>query len=184
GALVLDVDPNCDTGLLNVKDGGTGFSYNGFAPDTTTASLVITYPIDNTGGTAQKTATFIPFAFPLTVSGIYSIVGTVTQTYVFTDSTTSVKAAYYYQNTFDVNCGYTICKALCDYEKLVAQVQNCSIKNPNEALQQLKTLILVLSTLGKVAWFKNCGKKFGDVLLQLQRIAGFACDCDCAPQGI
>jgi hypothetical protein len=183
GGLLLDVNPNCDTGMLEVQDGGTGFSYNGVAPTTTDASLVITYPIDTTGTTAQVTATFIPFTFPLTVSGIYSIVGTVNQTYQLTE-TTSVKAAYYYQNTFDVNCGYTICNALCDYEKLVTDVQSCSIKNPNEAYQQLKTLILVIAYLGKIAWFKNCGKKFGDVLEQLRLIAGFSCNCDCAPQGI
>lgn len=183
GGLKLNVVENCDQGMLEVSDGGTGFSYNGESPSVTEASLVITYPIDSTGTTAQSTATFIPFVFPLTIAGIYSITGTVTQTYQFTP-TTSVKAAYYYQKTFDINCGYTLCKALCDYEKLEADVESCSIKNPNEALQQLKTFIRVIGYLGKIAWFKQCGKNFGDVLEKLRLIAGFNCNCDCNPQGI
>lgn len=183
GGLNLNVDPNCDKGLLIVQDGGTGFAYNGVSPSETVAALTVTYPIDTTGTVAQSTATFIPFTFPLTLAGFYTIQGTVTQTYQLT-STTSVKAAYYYQKTFDVQCGYTLCKALCDYEKLEASVTACSTKNPNEAMQQFRTLLLVVTYLGKIAWFKQCGKNFGNILEKLGQIAGFACNCECAPQGI
>ena len=183
GGLNLDVDPNCDLGMLIVQDNGTGFTYNGITPSATETALTVTYPIDTTGTVSQQTATFIPFTFPLTIAGVYSIQGTVIQTYPLTDTTT-VKAAYYYQNTFDVQCGYTLCKALCDYEKLVADVTSCSPVNPNQATQQLRTLVLVIAELGKIAWFKRCGKNFGDILERLRKIGGFQCNCDCAPQGI
>lgn len=183
GGLNLSVNPDCDTGLMIVQDGGTGFSYNGVTPSETETALIITYPIDTTGTTAQQTATFIPFTFPLTVSGIYAIQGTVNQTYQLTE-TTSVKAGYYYQNSFDVQCGYSLCKALCDFEKLWDEVKSCSPANPNLLFQKLKTFLLILGLLVKVQAFKNCGKKFGDLLEQFRIIGGFACNCECAPQGI
>lgn len=183
GGLLLNVDPNCEQGQLIVQDGGTGFSYNGFSPSATEAALTITYPLDATGVTAQQTATFIPFKFPLTVAGIYSIQGTVTQTYQLT-STTSVKAAYYYQNTFDVQCAYSLCKALCDYEKLIEDIKNCSTGNPNQFNAKMRIFMLITGLLVKSIAFKNCGKKFGDLLEQFRIIGGFSCECDCAPIGI
>lgn len=181
GGLDLVVDFNCDTANLFVSN-STSFSYKGITPSETETALVVTFPADNTGTINTQTAPFVPFMLPFSLSGTYTISGQITQTYQITD-TTCVIAGYKYSKTFEVSCGFTLCKAYCEYHKLLEEVQNCTKITP-ETDKKEKQLILIGALLLEATVFKYCGTKLGNTLEKIRQIGNFNCDCDCNPQGI
>jgi hypothetical protein len=181
GALDLVVDFNCDTANLFVSN-NTSFSYKGINPSETETAIVVTFPADSTGAIATQTAPFLPFMLPFSLTGTYSISGQITQTYQITD-TTCVIAGYKYSKSFEVSCGFTLCKAFCEYNKLKDEVKNC-VKSTPESISKEKQLVLITALLMEAVAFKYCGQKLGNILEEIRTIGGFNCDCDCNPQGI
>lgn len=183
GGLDILADFNCNTGVLLVED-GTAFMYNGFAPDTTETTVTVTYPVDPTGTPSYQTATFMPFTLPISLSGLYSITAQVIQTYQYT-ATTCVIVAYKFQKAYDIQCGYTLCKARCDFDRLFKEVKDCTSVSPAETAAKQKQLILITALLAKAESFDNCsGADITNILDEIREIGGFDCDCDCTPAAL
>lgn len=185
GGMQLLSDFDCDTNTLLVED-GTGYVYNGVAATETDTDVTVTYPVDPTGTPSYQTSTFMPFTLPISLSGVYSISAQVIQTYQYTE-TTSVKVAYKYQKSTDVQCGFTLCKALCEYERLASDIKNCVFKSVAETQEKQKQYLLISGLLVKILSFgKVCGKSFNTatILEEIREIGGFDCNCDCTPAAI
>lgn len=185
GGMQLLSDFDCDTNTLLVED-GTGYVYNGVVATETDTDVTVTYPVDPTGTPSYQTSTFMPFTLPISLSGVYSISAQVIQTYQYTE-TTSVKVAYKYQKSTDVQCGFTLCKALCEYEKLANDIKNCVFKSVAETNEKQRQFLLISGLLVKIYSFgKNCGKTFNvaTILEEIREIGNFTCDCDCTPAAI
>lgn len=183
GGLDILADFNCNTGVLLVED-GTAFTYNGYVPDTTETTVTVTYPVDPTGTPSYQTATFMPFTLPISLSGLYSITAQVIQTYQYTP-TTCVNVAYKFQKAYDIQCGYTLCKARCDFDRLFKEVKDCTSVSPAETAAKQKQLILITALLSKAESFSNCsGADISGILDEIREIGDFDCDCDCTPAAI
>ena len=185
GVASVDVQVKCDMGRVFFQN-TTNISYQGLNGTMDASTLKMLYPLDETN-TLPKPFSIDYFStalVPITYSSDnYQFVTQQYYTYELSPGT-SVKIRYQLQKRFPVYCNVNLLPLVCEYQKLIDELETGNCTNSAEASQKL---MLINSKMALVTIGINqplTGIDVPYVIKQIEAIGGFECNCCSASSGI
>lgn len=185
GLAETDVSVKCEQGRVFFRN-QTNVSYKGVKGTMTQSALKVFYPVDetNTQPPPFQITNFSTALVPISYSSEnYQFV---TEQYYLYDmgGGVFVKIRYQQKATFAVYCNIDLYPLICEYKRLLNQLETGNCVDAQEANQ---TLLIVNSKMSLVFMGMMqplLGIKVPDVIKEIEAIGGFECNCCSAPTGI
>lgn len=185
GLASVDVQVKCEMGRVFFQN-TTNINYKGQNGVMNASTLRVQYPMDETQTIPDPFAItdFSSALVPITYSSPnYQFVTQQFYTYDLGQGT-YVKIRYQVQKTFAVYCNINLLPLVCEYQKLIQQLEMGNCVNAEEANQKLMLINskMALVLIGMEQPLTGVDVPF--LIKEIERIGGFECDCCNAPSGI
>lgn len=171
---------DCNKAKLYVED-KTNYSYKGVTGSSVSKSIILDYPIDDTGTRPDpfelenfnNAIIDIPYSGRNFVLYVNSIMN-----HVFSNGAT-VRVKYKLTKSLDILCNIDLCPLICSYQKLLDEVENGTCANGNVKEQREKlTIINGLMAQALIAKMQpDCGIDLEATVEKIKEIGGFTCNC-------
>jgi hypothetical protein len=180
GQATVSMLSKCQTAQLYVQD-NTNYMYVGNSGLMVAKNFTVDYPLDSTGSRPSP-FTLSDFANALVPTPIsspgYTLYVNSTYEYPFSSGIT-VKVKYLLSKEFSVNCGIDLCPLVCEYEKLIHEVESGQCSNGN--YQEKKDLLAVITPKMALALIAlqqpACGIDLPALICEIKKLGSFDCDC-------
>lgn len=168
---IIDVSVDCLRGAILVTD-ATPYVVSGVKAQLDYDYKLVWPTLD--GANYEETGSFVPVEFSGNIyTGGYTLDLSVVATWDI-DGISIVKC-FDSTKSFDVNCRFNICPALCEIDKLVDKISSgCAQEEKVEAQETLATLS---SYMLAYQAYLECGKDPGSIIEKIEALIGISC-CD------
>lgn len=185
GLATTDVQIKCEMARVLFQN-QTNVSYKGQSGVLNSSYLKVIYPLDETQNIPAPfelngfSTALVPISYS---SNNYQFL---TQQYYTYDlgGGSFVKIRYQQQKTFAVYCNINLYPLICEYNKLIEELENGSCVNSQEASQKLMVINskMAMVFIGMIQ--PLTGVDVPALIKEIEFIGGFSCDCCSAPTGI
>lgn len=185
GKATTDVKVRCQDARVFFQD-QTNASYKGIEGQRVSSILKVSYPIDETGYMPDPFSinNFSSALVPITYSSDnYQYQSSVIYEYDFGDNV-FVRIKYLDTSRFSVWCNIDLSPLVCEYAKLIEDVERGNCADVQDANQKLLLINPKLQMAMMGIMQPLTGIDVPKLIEEIKEIGGFECDCCAAPTGI
>jgi hypothetical protein len=174
GEISLVTIMKCQSGKLFVED-KTNYVYKTFTGAVVSKEFKLIYPPDSTGSipAPYELSGFTHASIPITYSGKYILYADTVKAYTYANGDiVTIK----YKKTIDlaVNCDADLCPLICDYQRLITEVNSTN----DPAKRRLLDIITAKISVAIIAQVNPaCGIDLPALIEEIKTLGGWTCEC-------
>lgn len=164
----------------------TDVSYKGMEGEMVTSTLRVIYPVDETNNIPDPftisnfSVALVPISYS---SDNYQMVSEQVYEYEVSDDV-FVRILYRLRKTFPVYCNIDLFPLVCEYTKLIDEVENGNCRDVADANRKLMLINSKMALVFTGMLQPLTGVDVPKLIQEIEEIGGFACNCCAAPSGI